>query len=374
MYAGKKLNTMLTEYITNAENPVVYIDTIAGPDNTKTPNVNNQASFSIDCNKCHDTNKISGRLLNKLIMDKMLSTADYSAEFKVRHSEHENDILLPTEDKIAQKSSQTRSARNQRQSSFRRSTSSRSPTRNGRRESSTSRSPVRNGSMRGRSPSREANLDDSQHASRASSSDQPRRMSSVGSWKEAITAYTLQDEMFYRRDFVRRHGRGWDIHKLFKRSILSSWLEQMVREQNVEMVLLLSLLNQWISPYLSDNSEYGLNSYSDESTYFKEVAQGSPYIIDFILDSPDDFRDMQLNKVTDVVTTLYKSRVKMLHEFSLTQGMEYYYRSAFLAWAVKGSTPQQRALAIKLLSHILHFQSDVGYSSSIGRYVCCKEA
>ena len=83
---------------------------------------------------------------------------------------------------------------------------------------------------------------------------------------------------------------------------------------------------------------------------------------------------MQLNKVTDVVTTLYKSRVKMLHEFSLTQGMEYYYRSAFLAWAVKGSTPQQRALAIKLLSHILHFQSDVGYSSSIGRYVCCKEA
>ena len=189
-----------------------------------------------------------------------------------------------------------------------------------------------------------------------------------------MTSHTLQDEMFYRRDFVRRNGHGWAIHKLFKRSLLSPWLERMVREQNIEMILLLSLLNQWISPYLSDNSEYGLNSYSDESTYFKEVALGSPYMIDFILDSPDDFRDMKLTAVTDVVTTLYKSRVKMLHHFSLTQGMEDYYRSAFLAWAVKGSTPQQRALAIKLLGSILQCQTDVVCASSIGRYICCKEA
>lgn len=59
----------------------------------------------------------------------------------------------------------------------------------------------------------------------------------------------------------RNHECGWNITKLFKRAVLKPWLHAMVHEQNIEMILLLSLLNQWLSPYLSDSSIFGINSY-----------------------------------------------------------------------------------------------------------------
>jgi hypothetical protein len=83
------------------------------------------------------------------------------------------------------------------------------------------------------------------------------------------------------------------------------------------------------------------------------MAQGTPYIIDFILDSPKNFKDMNIEGVTDVVTCLYKSRVRTQLSTSLSEGMEFYYRASFLSWLVRTSSPEQRALTKKLLRHIM---------------------
>ena len=163
--------------------------------------------------------------------------------------------------------------------------------------------------------------------------------------------------------------RGWAIHRLFKSVVLGPWLELMVKDQNIEMILLLSLLNFWVSPFLSDTSSYGLNSYSDESSYFRDMANGTPYIIDFILDSPID---LKIAGVTDVLSSLYQLRLKTQEDFSLSEGMEFHYRASFLAWLVKESSPLQRNLARKLLSHIMRAQASAGFS--IRCMVCWKDA
>ena len=57
--------------------------------------------------------------------------------------------------------------------------------------------------------------------------------------------------------------------------------------------------------------------------------------------------EMDIQRVTEVVTALYQSRLKARNDVSLCEGMEFYYRSAFLAWLMESSTPEQRSLARK---------------------------
>lgn len=104
------------------------------------------------------------------------------------------------------------------------------------------------------------------------------------------------------------------------------------------------------------------------------MAKGTPYIIDFILDSPQDFDDMKIKGVNDVVKVLYQTSVKTVDDLSLSEGMEFYYRGAFLAWLVKHSSPEQRALARKLLSHIMHSTFfTLGCRGAVHRYISCKD-
>lgn len=83
---------------------------------------------------------------------------------------------------------------------------------------------------------------------------------------------------------------------------------------------------------------------------------------------------MNIKGVNEVVTALYQTCVKTEDDMSLSEGMEFYYRAAFLAWLVKMSTPEQRALARKLLTHIMHSNFALNCSSHVRRIICCKDA
>jgi len=63
------------------------------------------------------------------------------------------------------------------------------------------------------------------------------------------------------------------VSKLFKPEVLQIWIKKMSDEKNIEMIILLSLLNQWLSPFLSEASDYGVNSYSAEVEYFRGLAR-----------------------------------------------------------------------------------------------------
>jgi len=63
------------------------------------------------------------------------------------------------------------------------------------------------------------------------------------------------------------------VSKLFQPEVLQIWIKKMSDEKNIEMIILLSLLNQWLSPFLSEASDYGVNSYSAEVEYFRGLAR-----------------------------------------------------------------------------------------------------
>ena len=48
-------------------------------------------------------------------------------------------------------------------------------------------------------------------------------------------------------------------------------------------------LLQWLSPFLSEQSDAGVNSYGEEISYFRSLARGTPEIIDFILEGTFSF-------------------------------------------------------------------------------------
>ena len=52
----------------------------------------------------------------------------------------------------------------------------------------------------------------------------------------------IKEEMYFRWDFVFR--QGFVVSKLYKPNILKHWILEMKFEKNIEMLLLLSLLNQ----------------------------------------------------------------------------------------------------------------------------------
>jgi serine/threonine protein kinase len=97
---------------------------------------------------------------------------------------------------------------------------------------------------------------------------------------------SMQEEMLFRWDFVFR--QGFVVNKLFTSKVLRRWIVKNVKQQNIEMMILLSLLNQWLSPFLLDHSEAGVHSYAEEVIYFADLARGTPEIIDFLLDCNED--------------------------------------------------------------------------------------
>lgn len=48
-------------------------------------------------------------------------------------------------------------------------------------------------------------------------------------------------------------------------------------------------LLQWLSPFLSEQSDAGVHSYGEEISYFRSLARGTPEIIDFILEGTFSF-------------------------------------------------------------------------------------
>ena len=77
--------------------------------------------------------------------------------------------------------------------------------------------------------------------------------------------------LFYSYDFVFR--QGFVVAKLFHPEVLQSWILKMKAEKNIEMLILLSLLNQWLSPFLSETSDLGVNSYCEEVKYYRGLAR-----------------------------------------------------------------------------------------------------
>lgn len=374
---GSDMNALLEQHCQGESYKIV--NSQMSSDGNKLPCVNNDDFLSISCGRCSQSNAVSGLQFNTLLRDKMIvdlsdradrrQTFQRRSESIGRHNPHEtrgNCGHLP----------------NMQDAPRRSSASSRSPSREGTRSREGNRNkrstspvvPFRNGSgqMDNRS-SRRPSSSSSAHGMAVripSGESESLAMSRTSSFIRKVS--TLDDEMFYRKEFVKNCTKGWHISKLFNRKVLRPWLQEQVQVQNIEMVLLLSLLNQWVSPYLSDSSDYGLNSYGEKCKYYRDMAQGTPYIIDFILDSPTNFADMDLQGVTDVVTALYKSRIKANSDVSLSEGMDFYYRSAFLAWMIEKSSPDQRSLARNLLSSIVIKARSMQSSCSARRLFCCK--
>jgi hypothetical protein len=103
------------------------------------------------------------------------------------------------------------------------------------------------------------------------------------------------------------------------------------------------------------------------------MAKGAPYIIDFILDSPNDLAEMNISSINDWVDRLYQTCVKTGRDRSLSEGMEFYYRPSFLGWLVKHSTPEQRALTKKLLSHIMYSIETLSCNGHVNRCIYGKD-
>ena len=76
---------------------------------------------------------------------------------------------------------------------------------------------------------------------------------------------------FFSYDLLFR--QGFVVSKLFQPEVLQIWIKKMSDEKNIENIILLSLLNQWLSPFLSESSDYGVNSYSAEVEYFRGLAR-----------------------------------------------------------------------------------------------------
>jgi len=88
---------------------------------------------------------------------------------------------------------------------------------------------------------------------------------SCSSWLDTNALSFFSYDLLFRQGFV--------VSKLFQPEVLQIWIKKMSDEKNIEMIILLSLLNQWLSPFLSEASDYGVNSYSAEVEYFRGLAR-----------------------------------------------------------------------------------------------------
>ena len=62
-------------------------------------------------------------------------------------------------------------------------------------------------------------------------------------------------------------------------------------EQDIAMIMMVSLANQWLSPFFQDSADFGLNSYTEENTFYQDMGFGCPFLIDMVLSASDDELD-----------------------------------------------------------------------------------
>ena len=47
----------------------------------------------------------------------------------------------------------------------------------------------------------------------------------------------------------------------------------------VSQIMTVSLVNQWLSPFFTDSAAYGLNSYTEEVSFYQDMGFGCPFLI-----------------------------------------------------------------------------------------------
>ena len=74
-------------------------------------------------------------------------------------------------------------------------------------------------------------------------------------------------------------GHTMRLHKVIDFQLLSAWLKM----ADVRDVQLFWLVDQWVSEFMSSNSESGYFGTDNEALFFRELAENVPYLADLLV-------------------------------------------------------------------------------------------
>mmetsp|Transcript_79086 Transcript_79086/g.115867 ORF Transcript_79086/g.115867 Transcript_79086/m.115867 type:complete len:147 (+) Transcript_79086:2-442(+) len=82
--------------------------------------------------------------------------------------------------------------------------------------------------------------------------------------------------------------KGFALNQLLSEGKLGSWLQSLLKEKDLAMIMVVSLVNQWLSPFFTESAEFGLNAYTEECKFYQDMGFGCPFLLDMLLSATDE--------------------------------------------------------------------------------------
>jgi len=158
------------------------------------------------------------------------------------------------------------------------------------------------------------------------------------------------DEMYRREKHVE--DKGCPLNMLLSEQKLNRWLKELREEQDIAMIMMVSLANQWLSAFFDQSADFGLNSYTEENQFYQDMGFGCPFLIDMVLTASEDEHERCKLDIAQWFSTHQRQR-KIHKDVSISGEIDYFCRPTLLYWLVNHSDAAQRKIMLKILLNVI---------------------
>lgn len=127
--------------------------------------------------------------------------------------------------------------------------------------------------------------------------------------------------------------------------LLSAWLKM----ADVRDVQLFWLVDQWVSEFMSSNSESGYFGTDNEALFFRELAENVPYLADLLVRT----EGVNWKATSEVLKELLVSRSRVGNKGRLQRRTALTQQSSLLRWLAFNSSEEQREVFTAMLDSMI---------------------